>query len=54
MIYAQVGGRSPNPAAVLRAFVDSDSGVQGLMEGFHFFFVFFAEISSTPIPPIVI
>lgn len=31
MIYAQVGGKSPNPAAVLRVFVDSDSGVQGFM-----------------------
>lgn len=52
MIYAQVGGKSPNPAAVLPAFVDSDSGVQGLMEGFLVFFVVFCLLLKfLPLPP---
>lgn len=47
MIYAQVGGKSSNPAAVLQSFVNSVWG-SGFDVGL-FLFLSHAQISSTPL-----
>lgn len=46
------GREESKPCCCTAAFVDSDSGVQGLMEGFHFFVCFLLKFLPLPSHPL--